>query len=444
MATETTLEELYTFDKATGTIDPADYSVVEAIVKSDVCTALGVENSVEMSTPMGRLLEWLALHFSGVLGLNVQNANQLLISAASGQQLDAMAQWFQLERRPQSYSIVTVRCYGNSFTETVIPLGSTVRNENGDVFESTEEKTIPAKVVDTDAPFVDVPFEAIEAGAIDVAANTVNIVDSAVSGWESCNNPDAGTAGSAIETDESLRDRIRAARTVAPGFLGAIKNAVEAVVGSGSAMAIENNTGAKLDVHGVEMEKHSILVCVDGLESPTVEGYASNEKVQAVAKAIFDNKPCGTGYTKPISSKSYQGQIRNPDGTTTDIVPSNYQYDVPISDAFGNEYHVFFCAPLPQYVTVSLQVQNRTYTGTNILGDVRNAVQAWASEANLQCGEDIYASDIIRAVEDKVPGVVVVDCTVSDGGVDKGTSFLEIDAIHKASITTILPTQYSK
>ena len=432
MATETTLEELYTFDKATGTIDPADYSVVEAIVKADVCTALGVENSVEMSTPMGRLLEWLALHFSGVLGLNVQNANQLLISAASGQQLDAMAQWFQLERRPQSYSTVTMRCYGNSFTETVIPLGSTVRNENGDVFESTEEKTIPAKVVDTDAPFVDVPFEAIEAGAIDVAANTVNIVDSAVSGWESCNNPDSGTVGAAIETDESLRDRIRAARTVAPGFLGAIKNAVEAVVGSGSSMAIENNTGAKLDVHGVEMEPHSILVCVDGLESPTVEGYASNEKVQAVAKAIFDNKPCGTGYTKAASIGAF--------GTAYE----NYQYEVPVTDPFGNEYNVYFCAPIPQEVTVALQVQKRTYTGTDLLGDVRRAVQEWASESNFTCGESVYSSDVIRAVEDKVPGVVVVDCTVSDGGVDKGTSFLEIDAIHKASVTTILPTQYSK
>ena len=432
MATETTLEELYTFDKATGTIDPADYSVVEAIVKSDVCTALGVENSVEMSTPMGRFLEWLALHFSGVLGLNVQNANQLLISAAAGQQLDAIAQWFQLERRPQAYSTVTVRCYGNSFTDTVIPLGSTVRNENGDVFESTEEKKIPAKVSDIDAPFIDVPFEAIEAGAIDVAANTVNIIDTSIVGWESCNNPDAGTAGSAIETDESLRDRIRAARTVAPGFLGAIKNAVEAVVGSGSAMAIENNTGAHLDVHGVDMEPHSILVCVDGLESPTVPGYASNEKVQAVAKAIFDNKPCGTGYTKAASVGAF--------GTAY----ANYQYEVPVSDPFDNEYNVYFCSPIPQEVTVALQVQKRTYTGTDLLGDVRAAVQEWATESNFKCGESIYASDVIRAVEDKVPGVIVVDCTVSDGGVDKGTSFLEIDAIHKASVTKILPTQYSK
>lgn len=424
MATDITLKDLYQFDETTGTIDPADYSEVESIVKDDICAALGIEGTVEMSTPMGRLLEWLSLYFSGVLGLNVQNANQLLVGAAAGQQLDAMAQWFQLERKPLSYSTVTVRCYSNSDIETTIPAGSTVRNENGDVFESLSDATIPA------GGYIDVLFEAIEEGSISVAANTVNIVDTVIAGWESCNNLRDGVIGSALETDESLRDRIRASRTVAPGFLGAIKNAVEAALGHGSAMVIENNTGNHLAVHGVDMEPHSILVCVDGLVSPDTSGYASNEKVQAVAKAIFDNKPCGTGYTLVANSSSF------PSG--------NFQYDVPVSDAFGNEYHVYFCAPVEQEVTVALQVQKRSYTGADLLGDVTKAVQEWGEESNFKCGEGIYASDIIRAVEDKVPGVVVVVCTVSDGGSDKGTSYLEIDAIHRAAIKTIIPTQYSR
>ena len=443
---DTTLKDLYTFDATNGTIDPADYAVVESIVKSDVCAALGVEGTVESATPMGRLLEWLSLYFTRVLGLNVQNANQMLVSAAAGQQLDAMAQWFQLARRPSTYSTVTVRCFGvaGNTNEIIIPQGSTVRNTEGFVFESTEEAKILAASSDESVPYVDVPFEAIDKGAVDVSKDSVNILDSAITGWDSCNNMEAGTVGSELETDESLRDRILAARTVAPGFLGAIKNAVEKVVGSGSAMAIENNTGAHLAVHGVDMEPHSILVCVDGLEKPTVEGYEKNEKVQAVAKAIFGNKPCGTGYTRTNNSKSYKEATVTEDGQPVSINPTDYEYVVTVKDAFDNPYTVFFCAPIPQEVNVSIQVQKRNYTGADLLGDVAKAVREWEYISNFKCGESIYSSDIIRTVEDRVPGVVVVDCTVSAGGSNKGTSYLEIDAIHKAQIKNVNPTQYSR
>lgn len=437
MATETTLTDLYTFDATNGTIDPADYAVVEDIVNSDVCSALGVEGTVEPATPMGRMVEWLSLYFTRVLGLNVQNANQMLVSAAAGQQLDAMAQWFQLARRPSTYSTVTVRCYGvaGNTNEVTIPQGSTVRNTEGFVFESIETATIRAAATAEDVPYVDVPFEAIDKGAVDVSKDSVNILDSAITGWDSCNNNEKGVLGSELETDESLRDRILAARTVAPGFLGAIKNAVEKIVGSGSSLAIENNTGGHLAVHGVDMEPHSILVCVDGLESPTAEDYATNENVQAVAKAIFDNKPCGTGYTKASTIPAY--------GSSEDE-RNKYQYEVPVQDPYGNTYNVYFCAPISQEVTVAIQVQKRNYTGADLLGDVKKAVREWANDKNFKCGESVYSSDIIRAVEDLMPGVVVVDCTVSPRGINKGTSYLEIDAIHKAEIGNIYPTQYSR
>ena len=426
MATETTLEDLYSFDEVNGTIDAADLTTVEEKVKAGVADSLGVEGNIETSTPVGRMIEWLSLYFTRVLGLNVQNANQLLVSAAAGQQLDAMAQWFQLKRRGASYSQVTVTCSGTA--GTAIPAGSTVRSTNGDIFESVSAATIGSN------GFVDVRFEALEKGAIPVAAGTVNIVDTVITGWDSCNNESTGQVGDSLEPDESLRKRIQDSRTVAPGFLGAIKNAVEKVVGTGAAMVLENNTNAKLDVHGVEMVQHSILVCVDGLVSPKEDdNYADYEKVKAVAKAIFDNKPCGTGYTKVTDSKSF---LPNEDGTDSTLEPSDYQYDVPVIDAFGNEYHVFFAAPVPQPVSVFLQVKNRSYTGANLSRDVTEAIKAWRDTANFKCGEDVYATDVIRAVESKVPGVIVVSCTVSDSddGEDKGTAVALIDAIHKAKI----------
>lgn len=420
MDTATTLTDLYTFDSTTGTIDPADYAKVESNVISGICSALEVEDDVQMSTPMGRMVAWISEFFTGVLGLNVQNANQLLVDAAAGQQLDAMAQWFQLARHPQSYSVVEVTCYADSAGMN-IGAGTTlsVRNENGDIFQHTAAEDI------TIAPFAGktLTFEAVAPGPIGVTAGSVNIIDSPYAGWESCINSSDGTTGSDIETDESLRDRINESRTVAPGFLGAIKNGVEAVLDNGSCIAIENNSGKNLDVAGVNMEPHSILVCVDGLGDPQ-ESYAADSKVVKVAKAIFDNKPCGTGYTLASQSKSFPA-----------ATASSYQYTVPVTDAFGTQYTVYFCKPIEAPVSVRVVVKKRNYTGADIESDVKTAISEWADAQNFKCGESIYSTDIIKAVEERVAGVIVIECTVSDAGTDKGTAYLDIDAIHKAKFS---------
>lgn len=422
MATRT-LDDLYKFNETTGTIDPVDYADVEVAVKGDVQEALGVTDEIVPSTPLGRMLEWLSIYFSNVLGLNVQNANQLLVSAAAGQQLDAMAQWFQLERKPVAYSRVVVTCYGVEGTE--IEQGSRVRSSNGDIFESLADATIG------EDGQVSIEFEALASGPVPVVKNTINIVDSSISGWESCSNPADGVVGAEIETDESLRARVQGARTVAPGFIEAIKNAVEAALpGGASAFVIENNTGSHQAVHGVDMEEHSILVCVDGI--------ALESEKEAVAKAIFNNKPCGTGYTRVSNSKTY---------TEDEAVagnPSAFEYAVKVVDAYGNPYIVYFCKPIPLAINSSIVVQNRSYTGVDVVGDVQAAVAAWAAEHNFGCGESVYASDIIKAIESAVSGIIVVECHVGAAGADKFTSYVEVDAVHKASFNTAEVSIFSR
>lgn len=434
MATRT-LEDLYKFNETTGTIDPVDFADVEVAVKGDVQEALGVTDEIVPSTPLGRMLEWLSIYFTNVLGLNVQNANQLLVSAAAGQQIDAMAQWFQLARKPIAYSRVTVTCYGTP--GTLIEQGSRVRSSNGDIFESLADYTIGGNGE------VDIEFEALATGPVPVVKNTVNIIDSSLSGWKSCSNPADGVLGSEIETDESLRTRIQSARTVAPGFIEAIKNAVEAALpGGASAFVIENNTGAHLDVHGVDMEPHTILVCVDGI--------ALVDEARAVAQAIFNNKPCGTGYTRIDRSATFKNAGRvstvtiNADGTLSNSMTDANEYDVVVVDAYGNPYHVFFCKPISLTINSSVVVQNRSYTGVDIVGDVQAAVASWAAEHNFGCGESVYASDIIKAVEANVPGVVVVECYVGAAGQDKFTSYVEVDAVHKASFNPAKVSIFSR
>lgn len=411
------LEDLFKFNETTGTIDPVDFGDVEKAAKSDVQETLGATGDIVPSTPFGRMFEWWTVFFTNVLGLNVQNANQMLVSAAAGQQLDAIAQWFQLERKPDSYSRVTVVCEGNVGTE--IKAGARVRSTNGDIFESIDDAEITGE--EGGLGSVKVEFEALAVGPIPVTANTVNIIDTIVSGWNSCNNPDTGHIGAALETDESLRTRIQNARTVAPGFIEAIKNGIESAVERPvTSIVIENNTGAHLEVQGVDMEPHTILVCIDGIMK-------GSKDERNVAEAIFKNKPCGTGYTHPMNSKTF--------GEAPDD-PSSYESKVAVTDAYGNNYPVYFCHPIDLAIFTNIVVQNRSYTGTDLIGDVTTAFTQWYSTNNFGCGTPVFASDIITAVESAVSGVVVVECRVSDGGNDKGTSYVEVDAVHKAAFST--------
>ena len=72
-----------------------------------------------------------------------------------------------------------------------------------------------------------------------------------------------------------------------------------ALPGGASAFVIENNTGAHLDVHGVDMEPHSILVCVDGI--------ALESEKEAVAKAMAEGVRKVAGADFAISTTGIAG-----------------------------------------------------------------------------------------------------------------------------------------
>ena len=395
------LGQLYEFNETYGTIDPADYDDVDVLVDQGIRTALQVEETIEPSTPLGRMEEWLAIYFTNVLGLNVQNANQLLLSAAAGQQLDAMAQWFQLRRKGAGYTTVqNVTVTGTA--GVTLPAGLRARTENGDYFVSTSEVTLNNGVGQ-------VAFRAVNPGVVPCDKGALKYIDTPVDGWASVSNDDsAGVIGQDIETDDSLRERIANDRTTAIGFLGAIKNALDEIEGVKSAIVTENNTGANLAVHGVNMQPHTIFACVD---------YDGSEDTEnAIAQAIFTNKPCGTGYT----------DINNPGNSDTAHTKS-----VPVTDDFGNVYDVLFFLPQELPITVYIEISRRSYTGANLESDIKEAISDWFAVESPRVGEPIYATDILRHIEEKVAGVVVVACKVSDGGAQAGVSYIDVPAFKR-------------
>lgn len=375
------LETLYAFNAEEGTVEPQSLTAVENLVVDGLKEVFG-EDSLETnpSTPMGRLIEWLSVNFHSCLALNIQNSYQLFVQFAAGQQLDSIAMWFGLERKAGYASSVEVELTGTPGAK--IPSGIRASTDSGNVFTMVEEAVIGADGTGVGK------FESMEEGQVLCGKGELKSIETATAGLSYIYNTKAATLGRAMETDEELRERILASRYSGIGFLDSMYAALNNVEGV-DAVVVENNTGARLGVRGIDMDPHSICVCAD-ISNP--------DNKEKIAQVIFKNKPCGTGYTKL-------------DGCV----------EVPVKDSFGTEYKVYINPVSGIDVYVSVKVKRRGYSGYNLEEDVRNAILTWASgDKKFKVGESLYSADLTKAVEDKVQGIIVVSCTVNDGGRDAG------------------------
>lgn len=415
----TEIEDLYAFDAARGTFSARDTSTVKDLVSAVVTGALKISPNPNASTPIGRLIEWLTFFVANSLKLNVQNANQLVISAAAGQQLDAMALWFGMERKPAAATTVQATLRGAP--DTAIPAGVRARTESGGVFVLSEPVVLDSETGEAIGEFV-----CIEAGPVPCFAGELSTIDTAYGGWASVVNESDAVVGRDVETDDALRARIQESRFSSPGFLGSIKNALESIASVNSAMVVENSTGDIQTVHGIdEMAPHSIFVCVDCPQS--------GETNKAVAEAILNTKPPGTAYHRLTSSEG---------GATVQDPSETY---VAALDPFGNAYPVWFYRPESVSVNVGLTVKLRNYTGTNLHGDIKAAIASWALEKNFRIGETVYAADLARAVETALSGqVFVLSSGVNDGGLAASDAlpFLDIAANQKAVFPLVSESEW--
>ena len=400
------LASLYTFLPNVGTFISGkteegefieDTEVVKKLVEKVLKDSLGIE-SPDAASPMGRLVERLALDYATAMRVNVQNANQLVIATAAGHQLDAIALWFGLYRKMPVPSSVEATLRGNE--GTVIPAGARARTLDGAVFTLVEPATIdePVTLEDGTTTYQTTAlFRSVDNGPIGCPAYSLTTIDAPVDGWASVFNEQDAVLGRLLETDDSLRARIEASRFSGNGFIYAMKNAIEQIETVNSSMVVANDTGDRKTVNGVDdMDPHSIFVCVDCHE----------DAMDQVAEAVFNTKPCGTGYQR------IQGQRAAEERTVT--------------DAYGNTYPVYLFTPDDCLIKLKFVVKNRSYAGKDILGDIGAAVEAFAAEHGYKIGEDVYAADIIRAVELALPGLIVISCGVSTAGTSQSDTAADL------------------
>lgn len=213
-------------------------------------------------------------------------------ATAYGQSLDQLAALTGVQRLAATHSEVTCGLTGTP--GTLIPEGSRIRNEDtGTYWRTQDDVTIGAASAATAV------FESEDYGEVLGVANTLNIIDTVISGWDAVNNPLDADLGRELETDAELRTR-RAdlLTTQGAGTVDAIRADVLAIVGVQEAHVFENVT---------------LITDSDGLPGKSFEVVLreSGAATADIIQAIWDTKPAGisahgntTGYATDSEGNS--------------------------------------------------------------------------------------------------------------------------------------------
>ena len=293
--------------------------------------------------------------------------------------------------------------------DTVIPAGSLAETEAGDRFYAENAITIPAG--GTTSGY----FLSVEKGEIPCATNTLTNIINQIIGWETISNPIAAQIGSDIESDFEYKKRIKNSRYVGNSLLESIKSAINGVENVKSSFVYDNGTGSAITYDGISIPAHSILAIVDGGTDADV------------ARAIFDKKSSGSGYTT-ISGQSVTVNVQ--DGS------------------YGVLYPVTFNRPEQLAFDIVIDVNQNTYTGSDLEQAVKDAILAWAngdieSVDGLKIGQNVSPFEIGAAVSEQIPQIYVKSVKVcAHGGTPAATELTctvaQIYTISQSNITVNL------
>lgn len=208
-------------------------------------------------------------------------------------------------------------------------------------------------------------------GPIFVGENTLNIIVTPVTGWDTITNYSVGLTGSDAESDEAALLRSNSARNVGKATEDAIQTALSVTEGVINASVISNRTN---------------IVDVDGRPPKSFECIVSGGDQQVVAQTIWDYAPAGIEFVGDIS--------------------------VVVQDLSGNNQTVKFSRPESVYIWV--KVQRALYSEETYPADgdtqIKNNILAFA------LGEYVLGKDVIRQRITtpiyQVPGIGDIQITI--------------------------------
>ncbi|QDH49674.1 baseplate J protein [Pantoea phage Kyle] len=379
----------YVFTNETGIIS-VDTSTLLDDVKKEYTDALGDGLDTDASTPQGTMIQGETLARTSVMKNNAELANVINPSYSYGTFLDAIASLTGVERGLKQPTLVRELAFEGN-TGVVVDAGSRIRSANGDVFTVLSPVTLESNTI------VRGLATSVAMGNIPLSAGELTIVDGKI-GWGAVRADDLTTVvPGQLELSDSALKVARKRRLYQQGSasLQAIAARVMAIDGTRSVKAIENDSGAIGQVHGIDFQTpNGVWVCVDSTASD-----------QVIAEALFRAKQGGQPFDFASKGGITQGRpVMGPNG-------------VPVVDPVSKvTYYVKFMRP----VMMDLYVQITVARGTSIANadDIKRALIYYSEgliqgEEGFVVGASASAFELSGAVSNQYPGLYVKDVKVA-------------------------------
>lgn len=273
-------------------------------VQADINAAFGGGVNPSLQTPQGQLAQTETAIIGDKNSQIAYIANQVNPSMASGIWQDAIGEIYFITRIQAEGTVVNCTCVGA--VNTVIPIGVVAQDTTGYLYSSTGSGTIPA------TGSITIPFQNQTTGAIACNSGALTIIATAIAGWDTITNPDAGALGNDVESQQAFE--VRRSASVAVNSVNSIQSiygALAAISGILQVFVVDNPLGTTQNYGATNypIPAHSVCVSLAG-------GTAS-----AIGTAIWNNKPPGCGYVTSAGSYATLG--------STTVTDDNYIPPVP-------------------------------------------------------------------------------------------------------------------
>lgn len=396
---------LMDFQTNNGVVIPDTPSCVE-IATAMYRDSLGNDIDTTPETHVGRMIEQTGKILASVLGITAANIMQHDLNSATGAYLDAIASWFYLERKngARTSREITLVCNDTSASSFVLtPENAYFTDGDGLKFSLSGEVVFSAANnwrVDL------VPFVAPKPGQVKINDNGL-VYSSTISEKFTVSTIGATRVGYDIESDDLFRNRIKETRARSVAFMESVYSAIYAISGVYDAYLGENVKASQTEVKGLPLDGHSIVAVV------SYDGTSSTKT--AIAKALYENKSVGCGYTdlQEVYERLSPGEkelFPYLDRVRSETIP----YKDPW---FETEYPIIINHPASVEFGLKIEVSRYHYAGNDLAAEIREALRAWANgdipyQEGLKVGQGVKAYEIGAALSAKIPDIQIDDVEI--------------------------------
>ncbi|HAW0896339.1 TPA: hypothetical protein JLK53_004056 [Escherichia coli] len=368
--------ETYKYLSPQGVIVP-DTSQILTDTENEWKATFGDDLVTLPDTPQGTAIASDTAVRAEVVANNAAVANQINPNYAGGVFLNDIWALTGGKRREATYTLVD----GVTLTGVpgvVIPSGSR-RASNGNLFE-----LLSTVVLDSTGQGTGI-FQALEPGAVPCPAHSlvVPVAGYTSVGWETSDNPVAGTLGTDKQSDLSARkERVQTLALQGRSVAEAVSSNVRAVNGVKSLSFRENYEGSTQVIDGISLVEHSVWACVDGGEDADI------------AAALYRSKTGGSNWNGAVS--------------------------VPVADPWsGQSSTVKFDRPTAKPVMARFTVVSRGAGTGDPVSVIKNAIINYANgllengEAGFVLGTDVSPFELSAAANTASPQIFIKSVEVS-------------------------------